>query len=325
MKNKRLLFHFTFLIYFLCPISTWANQSIVGPVNQESLSKIKKLLDTPEEEIDFAHIKLTIDNIIDPTVNISRENIRLERIVKDIKKLGLETSMERKEALRRYLYEAGEWNNFKPFTYDFDDPNGTDIDNKLFKNYLTTKKGNCISMPFLFIALGQKLDLDVTASTAPNHVFVKYTDTDSGRTYNLETTSGAQTARDEWIREQLPMTDLAIKNKLYMQKLSRKKTAAIMLETLLDHYRKQNRHGQLIATANVLIEHYPESINTVIKVASAYNHLLKVHNVWQYHLPHEVPLQKRRVFTYLTTRINELHHYAESLGWRNPKHSIYKS
>ncbi len=31
-------------------------------------------------------------------------------------------------------------------------------------------------MPFLFIILGQKLGLDVTASTAPEHVFVKYRD-----------------------------------------------------------------------------------------------------------------------------------------------------
>jgi len=69
-------------------------------------------------------------------------------------------------------------------------------------------------MPFLFIILGDKLGIDVTASTAPLHVFVKFTDTD-GKTYSLETTSGANFSRDAWYREQMPMTNQAIDNGVY--------------------------------------------------------------------------------------------------------------
>ena len=54
----------------------------------------------------------------------------------------------RMEALRLYLYEPGPWNDQRPYQYDFADPTGTKVENKLLANYLRTRKGNCVSMPF---------------------------------------------------------------------------------------------------------------------------------------------------------------------------------
>ena len=56
------------------------------------------------------------------------------------------------QALKRYIYEPGEWNNFQPYQYDMDDPLGTKLSNKLLSHYLAAKKGNCVTMPFLFIS-----------------------------------------------------------------------------------------------------------------------------------------------------------------------------
>ena len=47
----------------------------------------------------------------------------------------------------------------------------------------------------------------------------------SGRIFNLETTSGAHVTRDEWYRSNLPMTDAALRNGLYMRPLSRRRWA----------------------------------------------------------------------------------------------------
>lgn len=307
-----------FAFSLLCSVSTWASTSITGPVDQVALAQVQALFDTSEQDIDFAHTKLTIDKMIDPSINIGREMLRLNRIVSDIKAMNLATSMEKKDALRHYLYDAGEWNEFTPFTYDFNDPKGTDIDKKLLTNYMDSKKGNCISMPVLFISLGQKLDLDVTASTAPLHVFVKYTDDATGTTYNLETTSGGNPARDAWLRQGFPMTDLAIKNGIYLQKLTNKETVAVMANTLLQHYYEQKQFGQLIATADVILSHYPKAVNAIIYKASAYNQLLKVHNLWRYRTPHEVPPQKRETFIYLISRVNGYHNQAVRMGWHQP-------
>ena len=64
----------------------------------------------------------------------------------------------------------------------------------------------------LFVALAQRLGLNATLSTAPDHMFVKYTDDVTGKTVDLETTSGAYPARDAYIRQNMPMTDASIAN-----------------------------------------------------------------------------------------------------------------
>jgi hypothetical protein len=76
------------------------------------------------------------------------------------------TSEQRVLAIKKYLYEACSWNDFKPYQYDFGDPISTKISNKLLPTYLKTRKGNYVNMPLLFVILGQKLGK--SRSWAPN-------------------------------------------------------------------------------------------------------------------------------------------------------------
>jgi regulator of sirC expression with transglutaminase-like and TPR domain len=109
-------------------------------------------------------------------------------------------SASRLVALKRYLYESGPWNDNKPFQYDLDDPLGTKPGSRLLQRYLTARRGNCITMPILFLTLGQRIGLNLTLAEAPLHVFVKYTDA-SGKVWNLEPTSGGGFTRDQWYRQ----------------------------------------------------------------------------------------------------------------------------
>lgn len=161
-------------------------------VDLRAAQQIRHILKRPEQDIDLGQTKLTIDKQIDPSVDLQVNLQKIDAMVNRIRTMpeyGV-SSGNRLWALRRYLYEAGEWNGFQSHQYDLDDPLGTKINNKLLPTYLSSKKGNCVTMPFLFIILGQRLGLDVTAATAPVHVFVKYRD-EMGAWYNLEATSGA--------------------------------------------------------------------------------------------------------------------------------------
>ncbi|WP_179301184.1 MULTISPECIES: hypothetical protein [unclassified Mesorhizobium] len=64
------------------------------------------------------------------------------------------TSMEKMKALRTFLYEGGWWNNSRPFEYDLSDSYGQKPGSQSLVNYLATRKGNCVSMPALFVTLG---------------------------------------------------------------------------------------------------------------------------------------------------------------------------
>lgn len=285
-----------------------------------SINLLTKLLAAPEEDIDFAEAKLAIDQLIDPTIDVAATRQRLDSMVVAIMKMTTvsASSMEKKEALRKYLYESVPWNNHQAFQYDFDDPKGTNINNKLINSYLNSRKGNCISMPFLFIVLGQKLGLDVVASTAPLHVFVKYTDDATGITYNLETTSGGNPTRDSWVRQGFPMTDMAVRNGIYLQKLTNKETVAVMANALLQHYFEKKQFGQLIATADLILSYYPKAVSAIIYKASTYNELLKVEGLWRYRTPREVPPAEREKFKYLISRVNGYHNQAIRMGWHQP-------
>jgi hypothetical protein len=129
--------------------------------------------------------------------------------------------IEKLREVRRYIYVSGSWNRKQPYSYDLSDPYGRVIRTKLLAHYLATRRGNCVSMPALFLILADRMGLQVTLSIAPNHEFLKYTDAATGKTYNLEATSGGYPEPDGWYRSHIPMSDGAVAEGVYMKTLSR--------------------------------------------------------------------------------------------------------
>ena len=306
-------------IFYSFSSHIFALEHITGEVDTTVIQRIRALLDTPEDNIDFTHAKLSIDKEM-AIHNVKYDYQRINHMVEKIKAMmgNAKTATEKKDVLRRFLYEKGRWNYNKPFTYDFADPKGTNIKNKMINTYLRHKKGNCVSMPFLFLMLAQKLGLNVTASTAPLHVFVKFTD-EKGKTINLETTSGANPARDSWIRKHFPISNKALKNGLYLQKLSKKETVAVMVEQLMQHYAEKKQFGTVIALADLILEYHPKNMSAFLYKASSYNKLLKVHGLWQYRDLEEVPEHLRSTYKYLIFHEHKYYNHMVSLGWQPVK------
>ena len=173
-------------------------------------------------------------------------------------------------------------------------------------------------MPLLFVILGQRLGIEVTASTAPEHVFVKYTDTVTRITYNLETTNGANPTRDVWYRQQMPMTDKAIANRLYLQKLTKRETVVVMAETLAQHYSENREAEKAITISNILLEYHPKFYSAMLRKGYSYYQLLAKHFLQKYPTPAQIPINERGYFQYLSDNNNLWYEKAESLGWQEP-------
>lgn len=284
-----------------------------------NLEAIRAILDLPDKQIDLAKVKLTIDRMIDPGIDVAGNLKQLDAMAAEVKAQlpASPTSRDKLEALRTYLYRAGPWNGHQPFRYDLDDPFGRDVRNKLLPTYLATRKGNCVSMPLLFIILGQKIGLDVTASNAPEHLFVKYRD-ETGGLYNLEATSGAGFARDAWMRQQIPMTDQALANGIYMRALSKKETVVVIADTLNEFYSRQGREHQRIALAELELRYFPKFVTAMLHIGSASYRLRQRQFVSKYPTPSDIPLQERPYFLQLEHNIGYWHARAEALGWRQP-------
>lgn len=279
---------------------------------------IHTILSNVSEQTDLARIKLTIDTMIDPSINIEASLKQFDHMVKVIKTMAgpSATDMQKMLAVRKFIYETGAWNAHRPFHYDHDDPLGLKISNKMMHHYLANRSGNCITMPFLFILLADRMGLNVTASTAPVHVFVKFTDGATGTTFNIETTSGANPARDSWYQQNMPMTDMALNKGVYMQPLSRVETIVVMASVLVEHYLDQMQYQEAIEMTDILLPYYPNYAYLYTKKGTAYYGILKDKFYQKYPAPKDIPLGERQVYQFLSEQNHGAFDKAEALGWR---------
>lgn len=308
---------------FLASFVSLASAQVAEP-EKSTFDKNRELIETmlsqPAEKLDFATIKLTIDKMIDPSIDIDKTMGLLDKMVEDIQGMisPNASSVEKMHVLRKYLYEKGEWNNHQIHLYDFEDPLGTKIANKMLSNYIASKRGNCISMPFLFIILGDKLGLNVRASTAPLHYLVKFTEDETNRTYNLETTSGANPSRDVWYQEKMMVTDEGIASGIYLQKLSRKETAATMVSVLGEHLTRQRKYLEAIGIFEIILKYYPKSVHAMLSTGTAYAKLSDRYFLKKYPNPNHIPVNQQKLFQYFSEGNRHFFEKAESLGWEEP-------
>jgi regulator of sirC expression with transglutaminase-like and TPR domain len=279
---------------------------------------VRELLATPDSQIDFAKAKLTIDKLVDPRIDVGASLQQIDRMVSTVGAMAgpNATTIQRLAAVRRFIYVDGDWNGHRPFRYDMTDLLGAKIVNKLLPTYIATRRGNCVSMPILFLILADRLGVHVTLSTAPFHLFVKYVDDKTGKVHNLETTSGGYPARDIWLRHEFPMTDEAIKNGVYLKTLSRKETLAVMAELLLEQDMTLKRYRETIGIADVILRYYPSFANALLDKGSAYAGLIDTDFKQKYRRPVDIPPNLLPVYETFA-RENELaFRKAEALGWR---------
>lgn len=307
-------------------VVAWAGASLAQaqnafPSRHPQILAVRAILAVPEREIDFAKAKVSIDKLVDPRIDVETTLRQIDNMAAEVRAmLPLRaTSEQRMLALRAYLYDAGPWNNGQPFSYDFADPMGTHVPNKLLANYLRSKKGNCVSMPFLHIALAQRLGLTAAASTAPRHVFMKLQD-DLGVWHNIEPVSGGWPRRDASYHRDSPMTAEAIASGIYMRPLGKKETVVVMANVLAEHYGSKQvaRPDLAIAVADVMLEYDPRNVNAMRHKGRAYLVLLQQRFGDKYATPKEIPEGERHQWEAWSKQHRLWFEKAEALGWREP-------
>ena len=281
------------------------------------ISVLQQLLSQPDDQIDLGKVKLTVDQMIDPGLNVSIVENRLDTLLKSVQSMVTETvPMEKATdthkmlALRTFLYDKGHWNQQQVFGYDFNDPFGQELHNKRLSSYLDTRKGNCVTMPTLFAILA--------LSTAPLHLLVKFTD-ESGVTLNLETTSGAKPARDEYIQEQFQISEQALSNGTYLGQLSRKESAAVIASLVMDHAVEQGELLKALHLSELLLINYPKFAYAMVRRANVFYLILKKEITGKYPTLADIPVDLRRHYQYLNQENQRWFAEAEALGWREPK------
>lgn len=281
-------------------------------------TEIREIIASVDESTDLVRLKLTFDRYVDPNIDVDASVTAFDEITRTVELMASSapTDATRLGAIQAYLYRPGPWNEYRAYVYDHDDPLGTHVPNKLLPNYISSREGNCISMPMMMILLGDRLDLDVTAATAPLHVFMRYTDHATGQTFNIEATSGGHPARDAWYHQNLPMTQTAIDNGVYMRSLPRQKLAALIATVVLEHLIDEGQYIEAIGVGSVLLEFYPEYAYILAKMGDAFASIMDrdFHEIWPD--PANVPPDMRDYYNFLANSNHRAFSMAEQLGWQ---------
>jgi len=281
---------------------------------------VRSILAVPDSQLDFARAKLAFDRNIDTSFNADATFAEVERLATHATALAGAGANDAAKlaAVRRVIYTSGAWNGNRPFSYDLADPLGQNVRNKLLSTYLATRRGNCVSMPIMFLLVGERMGLNLSLSTAPLHVFVRYTDP-AGREMNLETTSGGHPARTLWYRQQMPMSDRAVKSGLYLRTLTRRETVALMATTVMEFLMTEGRFQEAIEVAEVILQSSPRDGHTMVKLGSAYAELMRTEFVERYPNPALIPPATRARYAMLAQRNQQMFQAAEALGWEEPR------
>lgn len=89
-------------------------------------------------------------------------------------------------------------------------------------------------MPLLFLILSEELNTDAHLAFSPQHSFIKFQDKE-GRWYNAELTRGALISDDSYMSSGFIKAE-ALKNKLYLDPLSKEQAIAHLLAELGRNY-----------------------------------------------------------------------------------------
>ncbi|MCW3464807.1 hypothetical protein [Chitinophaga nivalis] len=139
-----------------------------------------------------------------------------------------------------------------PFQYDHIDFRGEEDYTRMFTiKLLGTGKGQCHSMPLLYLMIAEQLGAKAWLSLAPQHSFIQFTD-HNGHLMNFETTNG-HLVSTQWLYQSGFINANALKERTYLDTLSQRQLYAQCLADLLLGYLAKFGH-------DVYAEHIRESV-----------------------------------------------------------------
>ncbi|MCB6089724.1 hypothetical protein LIT77_13515, partial [Flavobacterium psychrophilum] len=141
--------------------------------------------------------------------------------------------------LFKFFSETLQLKGFKtkhlPLKYDFEDFNGDKNWSKMFvTKLLKTGKGQCHSLPLLYLTLAEEIGATAYLALAPKHSYIKFQD-ENKKWYNIELTNGMFTA-PSFILNNGYVRSEALQNHIYMQELSKKELLAQLYSDLAMGY-----------------------------------------------------------------------------------------
>src|SRR5690606_15093546 len=190
-------------------------------------------------------------------------------IRQQIKKSGIEESdnVAKNLSIFKYFAQDSKQNGkvvHKAVKYDFDDYMGAKDYTKMFVSKLMkTNTGQCHSMPLLYLILVEQIGAEAYVVMSPNHSYIRFKD-DDGETLSVELTNGMFSANSFVLNSGYIKAE-ALKNKLYMQNLTKKEVLSQTYVDLASGYIHKFGYDEFVAKVlNKALELNSNNINATL-------------------------------------------------------------
>jgi tetratricopeptide (TPR) repeat protein len=226
---KRILLS-TIVLVTLPPLAAFGQRGRLANAGKAGLrvTSLEEVLRLSDDQIDLATATLISSEYWSDIVQGRRYLERLDTmalaIQAQLRQRRLPLDQRAIPVINEYLFnELG----FKAISHA-NDPNDL-----FLHSVMDRRQGYCLSLSILYLALGERLGLDLYGVVVPGHFFVRY---EKGRIrFNIETTSGGASPPDEHYVVKFNVPDGG-RDSIYMKNLSKRQTIGCFFNNLGNVY-----------------------------------------------------------------------------------------
>jgi len=217
------------------------------------------------------------------------------------------------------------WRVHKPYKYDFNDFKGDkDWTNMFVTKLLNTRRGQCHSLPLLYLIFAEELKTKAWLSLAPEHSFIIFSDNAVKNLYFFETTNGNPVS-DNFLLESGFITSQALKNRIYLDTLNKNGLIASCLADLIMGYTNKFGYDNFIdSMVETLLKIYPNSIQGQIFKAD----LLALQLNWSAKQKHLISVNQFSQYPEVNnfyTLLMQQYDYIDNMGYMQMPKDRYES
>lgn len=226
---------------------------------------VEKLLALPEDKIDIGTAAFTLAKEVYPDVDIAAYSQRLDDLAQKVRQLANDPKdpETRVRALNTVLHLN------EDFRYDHSPGARENLDNLFLHRYLDRRRGTCVTMPLLYVAVGQRLGYPIRPVVAPDHMFARYVDPNFAW-QNIETTSGGKYFTNEDYIRRFFVSDKGLATGSYMRAMTRRELLGHLLSANAAVFGRRGEAAKAIKYLEKAIQFDPKFADHYDNLATAY-------------------------------------------------------
>jgi len=220
---------------------------------------LEEVLALPDEEIDLATAIMILHREWDPSFDATGSLEEIERMAVELEmQISSEDNPERVVSLiNQYLFEES--------TYSATDPGlMKDLELSALPYVIENRKGTCLGLSLIYLALAERLGLPFYGVAAPGHIFVRYDD--GRRRINIETTDKGKRNEDSDYENDFMLHPTYTDHNFYLRNLLKREVIGFFANSLGIAYHKKGMYDEAIVEYERALEINP-------------NHALVYHNL----------------------------------------------